>query len=316
MNILVTAIGSFSADCVINTLKSSNHYVVGCDVYPSYWHAVSKDCQAVYMVPFAKDEKKYVQSLLDISSIENIDVIFPLTDVEIDILNKNRLVFDEKNIILAIQSQNCLQIARDKYKIFELFCNDSQVYVPKSINSSRLTMSCQLPVIAKPINGRSSEGLIKITTYQELEQIKNKDNYIIQEFLDGNVFTVDYARDDSGNDFAVPREELLRTKNGAGTTIRIVRDEYLTKTVSYIGQKLGIVGVVNMEFIKNGNTFYLIDINPRFSAGVAFSNYIGYDMITSHLNCFIGKTICTPIEIPELIIYKRFKEEHLEISHK
>ena len=51
MNLLVTAIGSFSADCVINSLRKVGHTVVGCDIYPPEWHAVSKDCNWVYQAP-------------------------------------------------------------------------------------------------------------------------------------------------------------------------------------------------------------------------------------------------------------------------
>jgi len=38
-----------------------------------------------------------------------------------------------------------------------------------------------------------------------------------------------------------------------------------------------------MEFIELNNEFYLIDVNPRFSARVAFSVIDGYDMVNNHL---------------------------------
>ena len=313
MNILITAIGSFSADCVINTLRKSGHFVVGCDIYPSVWHAVSRDCNAVFQVPFAAKEKEYIDSLLNICQQYEIHYIFPLTDLEIDILNKNREVFDYMNATLCIQSSDCLAIARDKYRMCCLFKDDDMVKVPKSVLSCELPENFLLPVIAKPINGRSSEGLKKIYKREDLVDLKGVDNYIVQELLDGNVFTVDYVRNAlSGDDFAVPREELLRTKNGAGTTVRVVPNEDLMATTSYIGRKLGVNGCVNMEYIHYKGAYYLIDINPRFSAGVAFSNFIGYDMVTAHLNCFLDKEkLPTPIEFKEQLLCKRYREEAL-----
>lgn len=313
MNILITAIGSFSADCVINTLRKSGHFVVGCDIYPSEWHAVSRDCNVVFQVPFATKEKEYIDSLLNICRKHGIHYIFPLTDLEIDVLNKNREVFEQMNAILCIQSSECLAIARNKYKIYCLFKEDNMVNVPKSILSSDLSEEFLLPAVAKPINGRSSEGLKKIYRREDLVSLKGVDNYIVQELLEGNVFTVDYVRDAlSGEDFAIPREELLRTKNGAGTTVRVVPDEDLMATTSYIGRKLGVNGCVNMEYINYNGAYYLIDINPRFSAGVAFSNFIGYDMITAHLNCFLDKEkLPTPIEFKEQLLCKRYREEAL-----
>ncbi|MBQ7818147.1 MAG: ATP-grasp domain-containing protein [Bacteroidales bacterium] len=310
MNILVTAIGSFSADCVIKILKSKKHKIVGCDIYPPIWHAITKECDNAYQVPFATD-KKYISFICDICKKEEINCIIPLTDLEIDIFNNNLKELTEIGIDVYIQSNSCLNIARDKYAMYKLFNEDSNVNIPYSVSSRELTLNFPLPAIAKPINGRSSEGLKRIETQQEIGQLIGVNNYIIQENISGSIFTVDYVRDKYGNDFAIPREELLRTKNGAGTTVKITNNAILSETVSYIGSKLGIIGCVNMEFILNNNKFYLIDINPRFSAGVAFSNKVGYDMVTSHINSFTGKEICAKIEFEDQIICKRYYEEKL-----
>lgn len=311
MVILVTAIGSFSADCVINALKSGGHKIIGCDIYPSSWHAVSKYCDKVYQAPFATMEKEYINFLLKTSDEESVDCIIPLTDLEIDVLNRNRLAFNQSCVSVLMQSENCLKIARNKLAMYKLFKDSEIVNLPHSIASENLEISFPLPAIAKPVDGRSSEGLMRITNIEQLSNVSKLPNYIIQEMIPGSVFTVDYVRDKQGNDFAVPREELLRTKNGAGTTVRIVNDDCLSSIVSHIGNQLGIVGCVNMEFIYNEGKFYLIDINPRFSAGVAFSNFIGFDMVTNHINAFLDKTITPKVEFKEQIITKHYKEELL-----
>lgn len=311
LTFLVTAIGSFSADCVINTLKSNGHKVIGCDIYPSIWHAVSQDCDKVYQAPFATKEKEYIDFLLEVSENESVDYIIPLTDLEIDVINRNRLVFNDSHVSVLLQSENCLMIARNKLAMYELFKENEIVSLPLSVSSENLDLSFPLPAIAKPVDGRSSEGLMRITNLEQLTNVSKLSNYIVQEMLPGSVFTVDYVRDKQGNDFLVPREELLRTKNGAGTTVRIVNDDKLRAIVSHIGHKLDIVGCVNMEFILNEGKYYLIDINPRFSAGVAFSNFVGFDMVTSHINAFLDKTINPKVEFKEQIITKRYKEELL-----
>lgn len=311
LTILVTAIGSFSADCVIKTLKLKGHKVIGCDIYPALWHAVSKDCDKVYQAPFATNEKEYIDFLLKISGNEGVNYIVPLTDLEIDVINRHRDLFKDTSVSVLMQSEDCLKIARNKLAMYDFFKENEIVGLPYSLSSENLDVSFPLPAIAKPVAGRSSEGLMRITTLEQLSNVSKLSNYIVQEQMIGSVYTVDYVRDKMGNDFAVPREELLRTKNGAGTTIRIVNDNHLNSIVSYIGNKLDIIGCVNMEFILNEGKYYLIDINPRFSAGVAFSNFVGYDMVTSHLNAFEGKTIKPKVTYNEQIITKRYKEELL-----
>ena len=310
MNILLTAIGSFSADCVVTSLKKMGHKVIGCDIYPSHWHPVSMDCDVVYRVPFAVDDN-YVPTLLDICQKDSVGCIIPLTDLEIDILRPHRDVFQEAGVLLAIQSDACLEIARDKYRQTLFFAGHQIVKTPQSYMADKLPSDIAIPLIAKPVNGRSSEGLRRIEKMEELELVRGKDGYVIQEVVKGNVFTVDYVRDAFGNDFAVAREELLRTKNGAGTTVRMVPDIELQKMASAVGTALGVIGCINMEFIYDGNDFYLIDINPRFSAGVAFSSMVGYDMVLAHLNCFVGKQILPPVEYREQIVAKRYVEVKL-----
>ena len=165
------------------------------------------------------------------------------------------------------------------------------------------------PCVAKPKGGRSSEGLCYLESANQLKDIKDISNYIFQEKISGSVCTVDFVRDaTTGDNFCVPREELLRTKNGAGTTVKVFHDEKLEELVNYIGKKLNIQGVVNMEFINNEKGYYLIDINPRFSAGIAFSCKTGYDFINAHLDSFMGKTIPAPVSFSEKIEVKYFVE--------
>lgn len=312
MNILVTAIGSFSADCVISTLRAAGHKVIGCDIYPAEWHAVSKDCSATYRVPLATTGVEYIKALLDICRKEAICALFPLTDVEIDVLNKYRDDFARVGVNVCLQKEDTLHVARDKYALCCLFQNDASVDIPKFALAADVEKDFPFPAIAKPVDGRSSEGLHVIATYGDFLRMKLPPGYLLQQNIPGNVFTVDYVRNEmSGADVAIPREELLRTKNGAGTTIRITPCTHLINTVSYIGNVLHINGCVNMEFIFHKGKYYLIDINPRFSAGVAFSRMAGYDMVSAHLACFINSQIDEAPCLKDCIITKRYKEEIL-----
>lgn len=49
---------------------------------------------------------------------------------------------------------------------------------------------------------------------------------------------------------------------------------------------LGLTGVMNCEFIRTDDALYLMDINPRFSAGVSFSKMAGYDFVMADAACY------------------------------
>ena len=309
MRILITAIGSISAECAIKNLTGSGNYVVGCDIYPKEWHYETTLCDKFYQAPFATDESEYVHFLLDVCREQDLKYIFPVTDLEIVVINSNRRLFNENGITLCMQSEKVLDIVRNKYKLYKYFENDNNVPSVKTCLLVDLDESMTYPCIAKPYNGRSSEGLIRNASKEQVLAIADKGSYIIQEQIEGNVFTVDYCRSsESGTACAVPRQELLRTKNGAGLTVETSCDENLIKLVSYIGCKLDVNGCVNMEFIKNSGKYYLIDINPRFSAGISFSVMQGYDMVNNHVRCFTGEEIDGQIDITEHILIKKYQD--------
>lgn len=309
MRILITAIGSMSSECAIKQLIAAGHFVVGCDIYPGEWHYETKLCNEFVRAPLALQEDKYIQFLIDTCTKFDLGYIIPLTDLEIDVINRQREKLEAVGLILCMQASDVLNVTRNKFQLSMTFAGDDNVPSVRTCLLSELPNDFVYPCIAKPYNGRSSEGLLVNATREQLLTIKDKDIYIVQEQLSGTVFTVDYCRSAKTRvDCAVPRQELLRTKNGAGLTVQIISDESLISLVSYIGNKLNINGSVNMEFILNDGKYYLIDINPRFSAGVAFSFVSGYDMITNHVNCFCGKDIAPQINIKEQIVIKKYEE--------
>lgn len=309
MRILVTAIGSMSAECTIKRLKEDGYYVVGCDIYPKEWHLESKLCDMFYQAPSTRCEEEYISFLLKTCSGNQLDALLPLTDLEIDVINRHRDCFVREKIQLCMQSSQVLSVVRDKYELYSFFRNDELVPTIETHLATEIPDSFRYPCVAKPCNGRSSEGLLKNASKEQVMAIIDKRNYVVQEQLYGNLFTVDYVRSSvSGCDAYVPRQELLRTSNGAGLTIKTCNDPKLISLVRHIGKGLNINGCVNMEFIFCRNSFYLIDINPRFSAGIAFSEKSGYDMVTNHMRCFTGDEIDSCIDIEERIIIKKYEE--------
>ena len=309
MRILITAIGSMSAECAIKQLKKDGHFVVGCDIYPGEWHYETKLCDAFVRAPFATKEKEYIDFLLNVCKDYQLKYVIPLTDLEIDVINKKRSIFDNAGIVLCMQDREVLNISRDKNALHNAFLKDESVPSVRTCLLKEMPEDFPFPCIAKPFNGRSSEGLLRNATKEQVMAIEDKDSYILQEQLKGNVFTVDYVRSSkSGKDSAVPRQELLRTKNGAGLTVQTCGDSTIIKLVSHIGEALNINGCVNMEFISCNGKYYLIDINPRFSAGVAFSVITGYNMVLNHIRCFTGADIDDPIKVDERIIIKKYEE--------
>jgi carbamoyl-phosphate synthase large subunit len=298
--ILITAIGSTSAPIVLELLSNSgNNRIVGADIYPEQWQGYKSFLSKFHQVPKAINQN-YIDEILRICLENQVEYIIPLTDPEVDVLSENRKLFEKKNIVLCISDKNTISQCRDKSMVETIFKNSKKVPVIESLSIDNM----KYPLIAKPKKGRSSEGLFLLKNERQLSLV-DVDNYIFQPYIEGCIFTVDVIRDKKENCVSVPRQELTRTSNGAGITVEIKRNYLLEQFAKTIASELNILGCVNIEFIFDGKTYYLMDINPRFSAGVGFSCIAGYDFITNHLKCFQNNTIAELKELKEGILSRK-----------
>lgn len=313
-NLLVTAIGSFSADIVIKNLKKYGYNVIGCDMYPKEWIVDAYNVSRFYKAPYATNVEEYVEFIYDICKKEHINFILPLTDVEVDILNDHREFFEEKGIKICISSKETIKLCRNKKKIEQFLsskkvCNTIKTQLLSDIDTNKVNF----PVVCKPYNGRSSQGLKYIYSKKELEYFINNidiSDYIIQPYIDGCVITVDVVRQSESNKaVAISRKELIRTQNGAGTSVYIFNNKNLELDCIDIANTLDINGCVNFEFIEDKNgEIHFIECNPRFSGGVEFSCISGYDCISNHMKCFEGKSIDSKHEFKNQYICRKYEE--------
>jgi carbamoyl-phosphate synthase large subunit len=309
MNILVTAVGSYSGRSVINSLKNNGgNVVVGCDIHQGNWLDISSKLDHFYQVKPYK-EAGYLQQIKEIIESHKIDLIIPLIDPEVDIYSENRQFLEGETCKLAISNHQSILTCRNKYQLFNFFKNDCQVTViPTYIFDNLPKENLPEKLIGKPLKGRSSKGYIQLNRDALLNMAKDLKNYVFQPFIDGNVFSIDCIRDKQKNFICIARQELIRTSHGAGITVEIISNDDLEMISELILSKLNYSGFANIEFLYDGNEYYLMDINPRFSAGVGFSILSGYDMVTNLVNSFYGKPISETKSI-EYGIYSKVMQE-------
>jgi len=318
-NILVTSIGSFSACAVIKSMKNAGCRVVGCDIHERHLLACGQDVDSFYTAPYYADNELYISSILKICENEKIEFVFPLTDAEIDVLNCSRELFDENGIIICMSGRETIELCRDKYKTYK-YLREAKVYgLIETFRFSEIkNHKLDFPIIVKPCNGRSSNGVHILNSLEEVEFFKricDSDVYIYQKKLEGNVITVDVCRDKkSDKTVCVAREELIRTGNGAGLSVRILNDAFLEKSAVEIARVLDVEGTVNFEYIKTTNGYSFIECNPRFSGGVAFSEIAGYDFALNALKYFKGEEIDNKSVIKGGYIVKKYVEIITKLS--
>lgn len=309
--ILVTSIGSFSALRTIRSLKNAGYYVVGCDINTPELVAASCEVDEFYQVPLSSNQIAYMSSIEEIVRNENIKYVIPLTDLEVDVLERSRTKLEAE---LALWNSDYVRVCRNKLQLSNKMSDIlGSHYILTLRADSAVFENLTFPIICKPINGRSSQGIYVAENYSGfLSWSKTVDltEFIIQPFLQGKVVTVDVVRNAADNQVVcMPRREHVRTPNGAGLVVELFHNDRLHHLCATLARRIELNGCINFEFIETEEgTFYFLECNPRFSGGIAFSHTAGYDFILNHMKCFQGLAIDPQPIIPNEFIAKQYQE--------
>lgn len=313
--VLMTSTGSVAADITLKSLKRMGFRVVGCNIYPKEWIVESCDADAFYQAPPVADSQRYLEFIRQICQQENIKYIFPMIDYEVDLFNVNREWFDENGVTLCISPKQALDIIRDKKRLADFVykeCKEVKA-IPTEMLRDIKELKWDFPVVCKPFNGRSSQGLKFIYNKQEWDEfvaVADKDRYIVEPYIEGPNVVVEVVRQRNPHKVvALPRRELISTPHGCSLTVEVFHDEKLENSTKILADKLDVWGDVNFEYIMDENgEFHLLECNPRFSAGCEFSCMGGYDCVENHMKCFQNKEIEDYHFKHNMIIARKYEE--------
>ncbi|SER32886.1 carbamoyl-phosphate synthase large subunit [Gracilibacillus ureilyticus] len=251
-----------------------------------------------YVIPHQTDEK-YLDKIFDICDKENIDCIVPLNDWEVPKLASAKSEFLNKDIKVLVAEEDVVEKVRDKGKYRELL-EPFEVKAPISyMNVEDAKKGLQsgevdYPLIIKPRNGSASMGVdfannldevqhaydsaVKEILDSPLDDATSKEaheNVIIQEVIEGDKFSVDIFNDLDGNFVTSLVRKQLDMRGGDIDRCITENPPELMAVAEKIGSNLNHVGYMNADVYYNGKDYYVIDINPRFGGGYAFSHRAG-----------------------------------------
>lgn len=306
--VLLTAVGSASANAARLSLQAQGLRVLGCDIYPGEWHVITPELDGFWTVPQATDAQAYADALLTLVQTQRIDAVVPLTDVEVDALCGLKARFRDAGAVLCCPEPEAAALCRDKLRMAQALAAAGIARPIPTYTADTLPTDLPFPLMLKPRRGRSSQAQQVVRTGGELAlALSQRADYILQPYLEGDVYTVDAARDAAGHTVTLTRRELLRTANGLGTTVETCPAHPLDAVCQDILAFAGIIGVVNMEFIRQGNGYAFLEVNPRFSGGVGFSVLAGYDFPWAMLRCHAGEPLLSSPVVARMTLAQRYE---------
>lgn len=279
---------------------------------------VGGDCQdtapALYFVDKAYilpkiSSPNYIDSIINASNQNNVSLIIPTIDTELLLLSKYKDKIERQtNAKVLISSERVIKICRDKiktqrflethgFKVPHMYTND-ELNSPKSLN---------YPLFIKPKDGSSSVNAFKVNNADELEMYRKLiKNPIIQDFIEGEEFTVDAFLDFNSNIITIVPRLRIATRNGEISKGRIVKEREIINEVKRLLTVLRPIGQVTIQCIKTMGGIDLIEINPRFGGGAPMSIQAGADSCKNLYLLLMGKKLEYNEEYRENLLFLRF----------
>jgi carbamoyl-phosphate synthase large subunit len=295
--VLVTGAGGAAGVCVVRALSRAGHQVVGGDPDPLAAGLALAEEHA--LLPRADDER-FVPSVIDAARDHRVDAVITTVAEEMGPLELVRDSLAGDGIALWLSSAASVSSCLDKWR-FARALEQAGVPAPPTVLASgpgsdpAPTSSVRGPWVVKPRYGRGSRDVYLVDEADELAwAVRRTPDAIVQTRCRGREFTADALVDRDGIVAGVVPRWRLETKAGISTKGTTFSDPRVDELVQATVLALGLEGALNLQgFVEESEMapVQVVEVNPRFSGGLALSLEAGADLVGEFLRGTLGLPI-------------------------
>ncbi|WP_275788481.1 ATP-grasp domain-containing protein [Pararhizobium gei] len=284
ITVVVTAVGALIGQGIITSLRKVGLTVrvIGVDrnaggIGP-YW------CDGFRAKP-AVDEgsHEYLDFWMRLIEDEKVDLVLPGLESDVLFFSRNRAAFADLSARIVLNNPALVELAQDKWDFGAELARLGFPVIPARLQGSWAECAAEFgaPLLLKPRRGNGSRGIAVLRDEVDFDywSRKAKDAFMIQKFIgsDEQEFTV--GAFGFGDGTALPPIVFRRTLSVAGNTqyAEVVDHPVLATIVEKMAALFKPVGPTNYQFRMDGETPYLLEINPRFSSSTSLRAAFGYN---------------------------------------
>jgi len=249
---------------------------------------------------------EYTKFVLDYCIQNDIKVIIPTIDTELENLANDRDLFESKGIHIEVSSPEICRIFRTKKSTANIF-NTHNIPTPVIVDPQE---NSKYPLFAKLDNSSRSIGACTVVNYEHAKSlIEKSSNYVFQELVHGEEFTVDcYVSKKNKLLACVPRKRL-EVRSGevskAKTEYHSKIEEIAHNIVSNID---GFRGTFCFQIFLSEKEVSVIEINPRFGGGYPLSYNAGANFFELIFLEKLGKNLPSKVKWKNNLHMLRYDE--------
>ena len=286
INILITESGGPAAVGLIKSIKQ----------LPYKFNIISTDMDKLavgnylsdyhYKVPKASDSS-YIDNILNIINKHNINILIPTGENDLQIISKNKKLFEDLGCKLFISDFDVIKICQDKFKFWKHL--NEKFIMPNPLNG----------VFLKPDVGVGGRGTKKIEADNGTH---------LWEFLPGKEYTVDVFCDMNSNIINHVIRERIAIKAGISVKGKIIRNSNISSVIKKLVKYLGLKGPLCVQFKENeSGEPKLIECNPRLGGGTYMCTLAGINYAEIYFNILKGVKN-SKLKPKEITVLRYFEE--------
>jgi carbamoyl-phosphate synthase large subunit len=216
----------------------------------------------------------YIKELLSICHSNEIGMIIPTIDTELQILAIHKQEFYDIHIIIS--SLNFIEKCRDKRKT-NTFFTEKGIPIPFEVDKKKPTF----PLFIKPFNGSLSSEIHHIESVSQLTHyLLTDEKFMFMEYLspkEYDEFTVDMYYDKNHELKCLVPRKRIEVRGGEISKGITMKNEVFNFIAIKMGKLEGAIGCLTLQVFlhKLSKEIIGIEINPRFGGGFPLSYKAG-----------------------------------------
>lgn len=298
MNILLLSVGTRNK--LIQYFKEAMYDKLGRKIGNIITADASKLAPALYLgdkhyITPRITEEVYLEKILEICEKEKIKAILSLIDPELNILAKNKMKFEKIGVkVIGSDIEQC-EISFDKMRMYNELTlkkyNTAKTYNNKEDFYTDLeNKKINFPIFVKPKNGSASISINKVNNKETLENLlKNSEDLIIQEFMNGNEIGSDvYIDFISGEVTSIFTKRKIVMRAGETDKAISFKDKELFELIKKFVKDFNYKGQIDIDIFEIEGKYYISEVNPRFGGGYPHAHECGCNHVKMIINNLLG----------------------------
>lgn len=240
--------------------------------------AAFQDADRRFLMPDCTSQD-FIPTMLELCDREQVGLVVPTIDTELQVLADNRARFRETGTVVAISSSEVITIGNDK-ALTHAFLEDARIPAVRQGGLHEVLADVdrwEFPLIVKPRFGSAGIDVQRVEGREQLAALARPD-VVVQSLAPGDEHTLDVLVNNEGRIVSVVVRKRLEVRAGEVSKGVTVYDPELIGVAEQLVAALpGPYGALTVQMFLEpaSRKISVIELNPRFGGGFPLSLHAG-----------------------------------------